>query len=206
MARAPVITHFVALIDGLSGNPWALPVFFALYAGACFVAPVSPFPVAGGVLFGFGWGLVINMAAVLAGASGSFWFARRVGHRPMAALLRRWGNRGWVGLLRHPGPGPFVLLRWVGFPPFVIMNYLAGLSQMTWRRFLWTSLVGLFPWTFLMTYFSGTFWSILREAGIAGFRQAVVDHLGPLLAGLAVLASTALLGLWARRRLGLRNR
>ncbi len=206
MARAFVITHFVQLVDALRGNPLALPVFVALYAGACFIAPISPFPVAGGVLFGFWGGLAVNLGAVLLGASGSFWLARRLGHRTMAAFLRRWGNHGWASLLRDPGPGTFVLVRWIGFPPFVITNYLAGLSQMPWGRFLWTSLIGLLPWTFLMTYFSGTLWSILREAGVAGFHRAVADHLGPLLAGVGILAGTALLGVWARRRLGLRNR
>lgn len=201
-----MIQQFVQLVDGLHGHPLAMPVFVALYAGACFIAPISPFPVAGGVLFGFRGGLLINMAAMLIGASGPYWLARRFGHRPMAALLRRWGHHGWVGLLRNPGAGTFILLRWVGFPPFVVTNYLAGLSQMPWRRFLWTSLIGLFPWTCVMTYFSGTLWTILREAGISGFRRAVVDHLAPLLGGVSLLAGTALLGLWARARLKLGNR
>ena len=72
MARAFVIAHFVQLVDALRGNPLALPVFVGLYAAACFVAPISPFPVAGGVLFGFVGGFFINLGAVLIGASGPF--------------------------------------------------------------------------------------------------------------------------------------
>ena len=196
-----MLSHFIQGVEVLRGNPLSLPVFVGIYAAACFVAPVSVFPVAGGVLFGFGWGFFINLVAVLLGASGPFWLARRLGHQPMAAFFRRKGYRGMAGVLRNPGAGAFILIRLVGFPPFVVTNYLAGLSGMRWRRFLWTSLVGLLPWTFVMTYFAGTFWEILVDAGLSGFRRSVLDHSRPLLWGAGVILATLSIGVWARRRI-----
>ena len=63
----PLLHNFIQLIEALKGNPLSLPVFVVLYAAACFVIPVSLFPVAGGVLFGFRAGIVINLATVLLG-------------------------------------------------------------------------------------------------------------------------------------------
>lgn len=196
-----MLQNFIHVVELLRGNPLSLPVFLGLYAAACFVAPVSVFPVAGGVLFGFGWGFCINLVAVLLGASGPFWLARRLGQKPLAAFFRRKGHRGILGVLRNPGAGTFIVLRLVGFPPFVVTNYLAGLSGMRWRRFLWTSLIGLMPWTFVMTFFANTFWDILVEAGLSGFRRSVIDHSRPLVWGAVVLLGTMAVGFWARTRL-----
>lgn len=196
-----MIHHFIRLIEALQGNPLSAPIFVLLYAGGCFIAPISLFPVAGGVLFGFGKGLIINLLAALMGASGAFGLARALGRRRLEPWLRRSGeSHAWVAALENPTPGAFILLRLVGFPPFVITNYLAGLSFMPFRVFLWTSAVGLFPWTFVMTFFSGTFWSILRDAGMHGFRQSLLDHSRPLMAGTAVVVAVFVIGWILRAR------
>ena len=194
-----MIHSFVRLIEALQGNPLSVPVFILLYAGGCFIAPVSLFPVAGGVLFGFGPGLAINLAAALLGASGAFGLARVLGRHRLEPWLRRSGQtHPWAETLENPAPGAFILLRLVGFPPFVITNYLAGLSFMPFRVFLWTSAIGLLPWTFVMTFFSGTFWAILLDAGMKGFRQSLMDHSRPLVAGTAVVVLGAVVG-WIYR-------
>ncbi len=42
-----MLQNFIHVVELLRGNPLSLPVFLGLYAAACFVAPVSVFPVAG---------------------------------------------------------------------------------------------------------------------------------------------------------------
>ncbi len=199
-----MLDGLIQLVQSLQGNPLSLPVFFLLYAAACFVAPIGVFPVIGGVLFGFGWGMVVNLAAVLTGASGAFWVARALARERASRILRRWGHRGVAGVVRNPGPGVFIVLRLLGFPPFVIANYMAGVSHMRWRRLLWTSLIGLLPWTFLMTFFAGTFWEVLQQAGIEGFRRAFLSHAWPLLMGAILMASLLAGGMlvkkWMDRR------
>jgi uncharacterized membrane protein YdjX (TVP38/TMEM64 family) len=134
-------------------------------------------------------GLCVNLFSVLLGASGAFFLARRLGRERLSPLLKRW-ERGHplIKKLENPDPGSFIFIRLLGFPPFVITNYLAGFSHMRWGRFLWTSVIGLFPWTFLLTFFAGAFWKVLREMGMTGFRQALWAHSRPLLWGVGVVA------------------
>lgn len=195
-----MLHNFIHLIEALKGNPLSLPVFVVLYALACYVVPVSLFPVAGGVLFGFRAGIVINLATVLLGATGPFFIARRLGQHALTRFFRRWHNRDAAARLRNPSPWGFIVIRLLGFPPFVVTNYLAGLSHMRYRRFLWTTAVGLLPWTFVMTFFAHTFWAVLMEAGMDGFRKAVLHHARPLVGGALLVAGLMTVGLLLNRR------
>ncbi len=195
-----MLHNFIHLIEALKGNPLSLPVFVVLYAAACFVIPVSLFPVAGGVLFGFRAGMVINLATVLLGATGPFFIARRLGQHSLTRFFSRWHNRDAAARLRNPSPWGCIVVRLLGFPPFVVTNYLAGLSHMRYRRFLWTTAFGLLPWTFVMTFFADTFWTVLIEAGMDGFRKAMMHHARPLLWGALCVAAFMSVGLLLNRR------
>jgi uncharacterized membrane protein YdjX (TVP38/TMEM64 family) len=201
-----MLSSFIHLIEALKGNPLSLPVFVFLYAAACLIVPVSLFPVAGGVLFGFRGGMAVNLAAVLLGATGPFFIARRLGQHALTRFFSRWRNRDVAARLRNPGPGMFIVIRLLGFPPFVVTNYLAGLSHMRYRQFLWTSAVGLLPWTFVMTFFADTFWKILLEAGMTGFRRAMMNHAQPLLWGGGVMAALLVAGYWINGRMERKRR
>lgn len=200
MRGNPLLQNFIHLIEVLKGNPLSLPVFVVLYALACFLVPVSLFPVAGGVLFGFRAGMVINLGAVLLGATGPFFIARRLGQHTLTRFFSRWHNRDAAARLRNPSPWGFIVIRLLGFPPFIVTNYLAGLSHMRYRRFLWTSAVGLIPWTFVMTFFADTFWTVLNEAGMGGFRKAVMNHARPLVWGALLVAVVMAAGFLLNRR------
>jgi uncharacterized membrane protein YdjX (TVP38/TMEM64 family) len=199
-----VLENFVHLIEGLKGNPWSLPVFIFMYVVACWFSPVSLFPVAGGVLFGFRGAIVVNMVALLLGASGPFFLARRLGQKALTRFLSRWQHRDVAAHLRNPSPWGFVIIRLLGIPPFTVTNYLVGLSHMRYRRFLWTTAIGVFPATFILTFFADTFWKILNEVGIDGFQRAMMNHAKPLMlaaGGLAGLMITAyILNRWTKRK------
>lgn len=195
-----MLHNFIHLIEVLKVNPFSLPIFVGLYAMACFLVPVSLFPVAGGVLFGFRDGMVINLFSVLLGATGPFFIARRLGQHALTRFFSRWHNRDAAARLRNPSPWGFMVIRLLGFPPFVVTNYLAGLSHMRYRRFLWTSAVGLLPWTFVMTFFADTFWVVLLEAGMEGFQKAVMHHARPLLGGAVLLVGVLMVGYLVNRR------
>ncbi|MBL8023069.1 MAG: VTT domain-containing protein [Elusimicrobia bacterium] len=199
-----MLENFIHLIEGLKGNPLSFPVFIGMYVVGCWISPVSLFPVAGGVLFGFRLALVVNMVSLLLGASGPFFLARRLGQKRLTRFFNRWQNRDVAAHLRNPGAWAFVVLRLVGFPPFTVTNYLAGLSHMRYRRYLWTTAIGVFPGTFILTFFADTLWKILVEAGIDGFHRAMMNHSKPLLlagGGMAALLVTGiLLNRWTNRK------
>jgi len=178
-----VLNGLIRLVETLQGNPLSLPVFVATFLLFCAMGPISLFAVAGGVLFGFRWGLVINLATECLGATGPFWVARLVARKKIFWWLRKKGYGKTLRVLRKPNLGVLILLRLVGFPPFLMYNYLLGISRVKYRDFLWTTFVGIAPATFVMTYFSGTFWAILKEAGMDGFKRAMLNHLFPVLLG-----------------------
>jgi uncharacterized membrane protein YdjX (TVP38/TMEM64 family) len=171
-----------------------------MFVAACHVAPVSLFPVAGGVLFGFKGGLLINMAAILVGATGPFFISRWLGQHRFNRIFSRWHNRDMAALLRNPSPWGLVVIRLVGLPPFVVTNYLVGLSHMRYRQFLWSTAVGVLPSLLVITLSSDSLWKILTEAGMGGFRQAMMKHGLPLLLGGGFMASLMAAGLLMNRR------
>jgi uncharacterized membrane protein YdjX (TVP38/TMEM64 family) len=195
-----MLNDFIHLIEFIKGTPLALPVFFVMFVAACHVAPVSLFPVAGGVLFGFKGGLLINMAAILVGATGPFFISRWLGQHRFNRIFSRWHNRDMAALLRNPSPWGLVVIRLVGLPPFVVTNYLVGLSHMRYRQFLWSTAVGVLPSLLVITLSSDSLWKILTEAGMGGFRQAMMKHGLPLLLGGGFMASLMAAGLLMNRR------
>ncbi len=195
-----MLNDFIHLIEFIKGTPLALPVFFVMFVAACHVAPVSLFPVAGGVLFGFKAGLLINMAAILVGATGPFYISRWLGQHRFNRIFSRWHNRDMAALLRNPSPWGLVVIRLVGLPPFVVTNYLVGLSHMRYRQFLWSTAVGVLPSLLVITLSSDSLWKILTEAGLGGFRQALAKHGLPLLLGGGFMAALMATGIVMNRR------
>ncbi len=195
---------FINFVESLQGQPWAPVVFILAYALACLALPISLFPVAGGVLFGIRGGLLCNMTAAMMGAAAAFFLARRVGRAPLERWLGERFRRA-EECFSVPGFQTLLALRLLGLPPFGLLNYLAGLSRIGWGKYLAASFLGFLPWTFFLTYFSGSFWEVLSASGAAGFREALKQKGQPLfwaLAGLGVLLG--LTAFWkSRKRAGL---
>lgn len=195
-----MLNDFIHLIEFIKGTPLALPVFFVMFVAACHVAPVSLFPVAGGVLFGFKAGLVINLVAILVGATGPFFVSRWLGQHRFNRIFSRWHNRDMAALLRNPSPWSLVVIRLVGLPPFVVTNYLAGLSHIRYRSYVWATALGVLPSITVITLASESLWKILSEAGMGGFRQALTRHGLPLLLGGGFMAMLMVAGIVMNRR------
>jgi uncharacterized membrane protein YdjX (TVP38/TMEM64 family) len=81
----------------------------------------------------------------------------------------------------HPGFKVFLIIRLVGLPPFGIVNYLAGLSGMSWKVYCGATLLGILPWMVGYTYFADVLWKIFRTAGMNGFQKAITEHALPLI-------------------------
>jgi uncharacterized membrane protein YdjX (TVP38/TMEM64 family) len=193
------IPAVVAFVDALKGNPWAAPIFLALYFLATLLFPVSLLTVTGGVQFGFWYGLLLNSLASNLGAWAAFWIARTVGRdRVRAGVAKR-----WPGFEEHAKGDGFVsvlFVRLVGLPPYLIVNYGAGLSPVRFRDYALASVIGMTLWTAMFTFFSDALWNAFVTAGTDGFRAAIGKFAGPA-AGIAVfIAAMVLLGQLLRRR------
>lgn len=165
-------------------------IYFALYVAVCAVSfpGAGVLTLAGGALFGFGWGLLIVSFASSIGAVLAFLSAR--------FLLRDWVEARFAQRLQalHAGlekDGAFYLLtlRLVPLVPFFLVNLAFGLSRLPTRTFYITSQWGMLPGT-----------AVFVNAGVQLSR---IDSLSGI-ASFPVLASLALLGLFPwLARLGL---
>jgi uncharacterized membrane protein YdjX (TVP38/TMEM64 family) len=195
-----LVQFFIQTVNSLQGNSLSPLIFVFFYAMACFIFPVSLFPVAGGILFGFWGGLVLNVTSVLIGATGPFFLARRMAGGTADKFLRSKASPAFLAVLADHRFTTFLTIRLVGFPPFVVTNYLAGIARMPLRIFLSATFVGMLPWTVLLTYFADTFWKILVAAGMGGFRQALLQYSRPLLFGALLFAGLVIAAILVKRR------
>lgn len=172
-------------VEALRGSTWAPVVFVAAYATATALAiPGTILTLAGGALFGFGWGTLWNWLAANLGASAAFWIARALGRDAvarvtgdrLARLDRATRAHGFRGLLA---------LRLIPLVPFNALNFGSGLTGMPWRTYAAATAVGILPGTAVYTFFADALLAGSTEAS----REALVRMLvaGALLLALSFL-------------------
>jgi len=176
------------------------PLFFMLgYAAAVvllFGIPLWPLSILGGILFGFGYGVLLSLGGLIPGAVISFVSARRL--KPY--LTRGW-IKSWIGRLeRSRLPTNFlkehqlltVLVLRLLYPvtPLRYTNYFLGVSGVSWGNYFIGTIVGLLPSTVIFSYLGSEFpeWKPVQL----------------VLIGLLVLIPIAL-GYWFHRKLARRR-
>jgi len=169
------------------GAPGALPIFVAVYVACAGLGlPALPLTLAGGAIFGFALGTLLNWASALLGATGSFLLARALGRDAVVRLLgsraasldRLAGARGFSTLLR---------LRLIPVVPYNVLNFGAGLAGVGLRSFLLATAIGIIPGTAVYTYFADSLLAGARTAERAAFIRVAVA--GALLIALSFLPS-----------------
>ncbi|HEX5802855.1 MAG TPA: FAD-dependent oxidoreductase [Azospira sp.] len=173
----------LALAEYHARNPLlTVTIYFAVYVAATAVSipGAALLTLAGGALFGLGWGTLIVSLASTVGATAAFlisrfllrdWVAQRFGQR-LAAI-----DEG----IRREGAFYLFTLRLVPVVPFFLINLLCGLTAMRAWTFFWVSQVGMFAGT--LVYVN------------AGTQLAQLESLSGILSP-ALLASFALLGVF----------
>ena len=165
-------------------------VYMAIYALATAVfVPGALFGLAGGVLFGPGWGTLWNLLGATAGAAISFLIARY--------LAAEWVARKAGGLMQRLIAGVeaegwrFVAVaRLVPFVPFNLLNYALGLTRIRFGQYVLASLICMAPGAAAFTWL-----------GFAG-KEAVAGEAAAIryaLLALGVLAILAFLPRFVRR-------
>jgi uncharacterized membrane protein YdjX (TVP38/TMEM64 family) len=114
--------------------------------------PSAPIALAAGFAYGHTWGTVYVVIGSVSGAFIAFLIARLLGHD----ILYKWfGEKLKVGLLgsQRGLMGMIVVFRLLPFISFDIVSYAAGLTNITWWRFLLATTVGIIPASFLLAHF-----------------------------------------------------
>jgi pyruvate/2-oxoglutarate dehydrogenase complex dihydrolipoamide dehydrogenase (E3) component/uncharacterized membrane protein YdjX (TVP38/TMEM64 family) len=162
-------------------HPWEVRGgYFALYVAVATLAVpgAALLTLAGGAIFGFGWGLVLVSFASSLGATFSFLMAR--------LLLRDWVQTRFATQLAEVNAGVqragwlyLVSLRLIPVVPFFLINLTMGLTTLRIRTFYLASQLGMLAGT-----------AVYVNAGIQlGALRSLADVASP-----ALLGSLALLG------------
>ncbi len=186
-ARALGLFHYTdvatlsSAVRALRTQPHVGLLFVGAYALATTLAlPGSVLTIAGGAIFGFGKGTVLNWLGATIGATLAYLLARALGLDAVRRLLGRRADRldalagahGFTAVLR---------LRLIPAVPFNLLNFAAGLAGVPFRDYLLGTMLGLLPATAVYTYFADALLS-----GAAGARREVFIRL--LVAAVLLLA------------------
>lgn len=119
--------------------------FFAMVAQVL-IAPIpsGPFSLTGAFVFGVGEGLALSLAGSVVGSVLVFLAVRGWGEPLVARLVSREAFEKYVGILDHRGWWLFAVLL-VPFLPDDAVVALAGLSALSFRRFLVVLVLGRIP-------------------------------------------------------------
>jgi len=160
----------------------ASALFFCTYVlvTALSLPGAAVMTLAGGAIFGLGWGLVLVSFASSLGATLAMLVAR--------VLLRDWVQGKFGSQLRSvnrgfEADGGFYLfsLRMVPVFPFFVINLVMGLTPISAWKFYWVSQLGMFAGTAVYVF--------------AGTQLAMVDSLGDVLSP-GLIVALSLLGLF----------
>lgn len=157
----------LGLLETLRGSVWAPLLFVVVYVAATALAfPGSLLTIAGGAVFGFVGGAVLNTIAANLGANAAFGIARTLGREGIARLAggrlagldRATARHGFTGLL---------VLRLIPLVPFNALNFGSGLTAMRWRDYALATLIGILPGTLIYTFFADALVAGSTEASAA---------------------------------------
>lgn len=140
-----------ALIDQMKGI-WYAPLLFitAFAVGSVLWVPASVFIIPAGLVWGWKFGFVYSVIGGALGALITFALAKYVGE----GFLHRFGDRGAriARKLDHAGFKTLLILRLIPLWPFPLYNYAAGLADVRYRHYIPSTLLGICPAIFIMTY------------------------------------------------------
>jgi uncharacterized membrane protein YdjX (TVP38/TMEM64 family) len=151
---------------------WGPLVLVFLYILACLLLlPGWILTVGAGFLFGLGWGLATVWAGASLGAMAAFlagrtlardWITRRItGKATFQAVDEAVGREGFKFVL---------LLRLSPLFPFNLLNYVLGLTRISFGRYALATLLGILPGSLMYVYFGSAARS-LAEVAAGGHRN-----------------------------------
>ena len=146
------IPRFALWIDGL--GLWGPLVFVVGYAVATVAfVPGSLLTMAGGAVFGLGFGTAYTFVGASIGATAAFLIARYFARSAIESKLV--GNARFTAIDRavgEQGRRIVFLLRLSPVFPFILLNYGLGLTKVRLRDYV-VACLGMLPGTLLYTYY-----------------------------------------------------
>ena len=191
LSRYTNVATLSSLVQGLRAKPHIGILFVGAYALATTLAlPGSILTIAGGAIFGFGKGTLLNWLGAMIGATLAYLLATSLGLGAVRRLLGKRAER-LDELAGAHGFATVLRLRLIPAVPFNVLNFAAGLAGVPFRDYLLGTALGLLPATAVYTYFADALLS-----GVAGARRDAFVRL--LIAGLLLVTLSFLPALLKR--------
>jgi uncharacterized membrane protein YdjX (TVP38/TMEM64 family) len=150
------VNTFVFKVTPMSLRDWVLSFGIAaplIYLLLNIIRPLTLFPIsvlslAGGLAFGVLWGTVYTVFSATAGAIISFYFARTLGSNWLKKKLSSNGKIDrWQKKIKEKGFYFIFVLRVIPIVNFDFVSYLAGISRLKFRPYIFATLLGVLPGT-----------------------------------------------------------
>jgi uncharacterized membrane protein YdjX (TVP38/TMEM64 family) len=138
----------------LSYGAWAPVISAALMVLQALLAflPAFVLAFANGLAFGAFWGGLLSLSSATLAAAVSFGIAHALGRAPVEAILgKRSLGAADVWFARY-GVYAVLIARLVPVVSFDVISYAAGLTRMSFSRFLLATIVGMAPVTFVYSF------------------------------------------------------
>ena len=162
--------------------PWSHLVYFAIQLASVVVAPIPSniTAAAGAYLFGLWPAFLLTWGAVVLGSAIVFTLARALGQRVVGQLVRERLSEKYLDLIRRKRDVFLALAFLFPFFPDDILCILAGLTDISFKRFFLLVVLGR-PWGLLVACAVGSatlaipWWgmALLGAAGLAVFLLAM---------------------------------
>jgi uncharacterized membrane protein YdjX (TVP38/TMEM64 family) len=179
----PLVRVVIIDLQSVSGEWWAVPLFFLAYACfALFLLPVGLLSATGALVWGWKLGGAIDLAAATLAALPPFFLARGGLSRWMEQRIRR------DDIPKLDSPFILFLLRVVPLVPYVALNYIAGsATRIRTRHYFLMTFAGCIPSAFLFAWFVDT-----MAGGASGIvTQAKIFGVCALIAVVAIILKVA---------------
>lgn len=117
------------------------------------MAPLSPFALAAGVLFGFWWGSFLALLALNTGALVAFLIARYLLRQQFASKLYSHGKMAVLArAMRGDAIRTIAILRLNPVIPFNLQNYVCGATGVNFAHYTVGTFLGAAPFTLALVY------------------------------------------------------
>lgn len=137
------VTDFLSIARG---EPWALVlVCLAYIVGGLVMFPITLLNLLVAIVFGL-WGIVYGLVGVMVNTVLFFWLGHVVRGTRRGQILLSYPNVVPVDKKLHQsGLAGMVAIHALPFPPFTILNFIAGLSSVTATAYILGTLLAMLP-------------------------------------------------------------
>ncbi|MDP3710678.1 MAG: VTT domain-containing protein [bacterium] len=151
--------YFELIKDFISLHPVSAPVvviFFRFIGVVLAPLPGSPVGLASIAVLPWWQAWIYNLVGVMTGVVAAFLIARKFRERAVARFASLRDIHGWQDKIpKHRQFWTIVFFRLTSIAAFDFVSYALGLTRMSFKMFLSTSLVAEVPWSFALYYLGG---------------------------------------------------